>query len=149
MALAASRMSESPNRDLPDIASTWWSSAQAMGPAAAEASWAATVSPSRVTLIWPEGMAMTWTSLPMQARGTDHCLPAARTSMVAGALCTLTSPTMSRRRRMLPMGRRCSFSLMNGTAGGSPVVSSGSGFERASILAMASIRPRSPSKSWS
>ena len=86
--------------------------------------------------------------LPMQERGTDHCLPAARTSMVAGTLCTLTLPIMPCSTRRFPMGRRCSFSFMDSTAGGSPVVSLGSALLLASMRAMASTMPCSPSKSW-
>ena len=92
---------------------------------------------------------MTLTFLPMHARGTDHCLPAARTSMVAGTFCTLTLPTISCSARRFPIGRKCSFSFMNSTAGGRPVVSLGSALLRASMRAMASIRPCSPSKSRS
>ncbi len=104
-----------------------------MGPGASVASWSATSSPSRVTRTCPEGIVTTCTVLPMQARGTDHCLPAARTSMVAGTFWTLTLPTISCRRRRLPMGRSRSFSRMNSTAGGSPVVSLGSALLRASM----------------
>lgn len=109
----------------------------------------ATSSPPSVTRTCPEGIATTLTFLPMQERGTDHCLPAARTSMVAGTFCTLTLPIMPCSTRRFPMGRRCSFSFMNSTAGGSPVVSLGSALLLASMRAIASIRPCSPSKSWS
>ena len=94
-------------------------------------------------------MATTLTFLPMHALGTDHSLPAARTSMVGGTAWTLTSPIISCRSRRLPMGRRCSFSLMNRAAGGSPVVSFGSEFDLASMRATASLMPSSPSKSRS
>ena len=120
-----------------------------MGRARPDASWTATVSPPRVTRIWPDGIVTTWTSRPMQERGTDHCRPAARTSMVAGTFCTDTPPTISCRSRRLPMGRRCSFSRMNRAAGGRPVVSLGSELLLASMRAIASIMPCSPSKSRS
>ena len=83
----------------------------------------------------------------MQRRGTDHSRPAARTSMVSGTVQRVTSPTISSSRRRLPMGCRYSFSRMNSTAGGRPVVSHGSALQRASMLAIASIRPSSPTKS--
>ena len=99
------------------------------------------------TRTWPPGMATTLTRLPMQRLGTDHCLPAARTSMVGGTTCTLTSPTMDSSSAMLPTGLRDSFSRMKRAAGGRPVVAFGSSLERASIRATHPRRPSQPANS--
>lgn len=100
-----------------------------------------------VIRICPPGIAITLTLRPMHLRGTDHSRPAALTSMVAGTVCSRTSPTMSSRSRMLPTGRRLSFSLMNSAAGGTPVESLGSALERASMCAMTAMSSASSSKS--
>ena len=63
--------------------------------------------------------------LPMHLRGTDHCLPAALTSIVEGTVCTLTSPIICSDPRLPRTGLRYSFSFMNSRAGGRPVVSLG------------------------
>lgn len=96
------------------------------------------------TLTWPPGMATTVTRLPMQRLGTDHRRPAARTSIVAGTVCALTSPTIPCSSRMLPTGLRASFSRMNRALGGSPVVSLGSSLLRRSMRATHSRSPSQP-----
>ena len=86
--------------------------------------------------------------LPMQRLGTDMGSPCALTSIVAGTLATrTTSPIASSRARRLPTGGSASFSSMNSTDGGSPVVSLGSELLASSIRAMISSMSSQPSKS--
>lgn len=112
-----------------------------------EASCTATSPPATVTRICPPGIDTTLAFLPMHPRGTDHCLPAALTSIVGGTTCSVTSPTIDSSSAALPIGRRCSFSRRNSAAGGRPVVSLGSELLLDSIRAIASSRPSSPTKS--
>ncbi len=84
----------------------------------------------------------------MQRLGTDIDLPCAVTSIVEGTLRTsTTSPIDSCSRAMFPGGRRASFSRMNSTEGGTPVVPFGSELQLRSTSATTSATPASPSNS--
>lgn len=62
--------------------------------------------------------------------GTENSRPAHLTSMVAGTVWWDTSPSMDSSRARLPMGPSASFSRMNSSSGGTPVVPFGSSSPR-------------------
>ena len=83
----------------------------------------------------------------MQRLGTDHSLPAQRTSCVAGTVWCETSPSSASSSRREGAGPSASFSLRNSSSGGAPVVAFGSSLLLSWILAIAASIPYQPSKS--